>query len=549
MKQTIFTMLLLFFIYLLNIAVYGNETLPYIFLRPVNDGKEQTFLEKDGKKYPLLEEFYSDKVKPVEDILKDGMSALSLRLDRLEKNFILNQMQKEGAKDEESSKIFQEPLYICLIQGGNRPKCGFFLKKGEEITEKTEVFYIEMPPEPKKFEGIFSHEHGHLLDFYLSNYNFPSSPARPVHTISAITDFETAFIEGWGEHFEIMTIDMTKNQEIRDFYNLNDLKGKSYFFYLQDMLTLSQSFKRYLWVKGNLFAFKKNNCLTDGLTGEEFNKNFIYNWMNYSFSGGELKNAQQMLSCEGVASHIFYQMATDKNLMERYRGKDFYRDFFNKEEKFTVSDISPQENMYLKMIYGKYYFFKDYEKEKPSEAGPMFLDFVMKYIELFPEDRDDILQIFCLSTFFTTSLKDGMEIYRKADFNAHMLCYDMEGTSRNFKELYGVIQKNFNEIKNDSSLLYKNVGPPLWIENETFKSVWPGQKMDSISINLNGAEDFELMTLEGMTVKQAEALINYREKAGYFSGIKEIEKTGILTETQVKELFKMRELYLERGKK
>lgn len=298
MKKTI--LIMLFFIFLLNIIVYGNEKPPYIFLQPVYNEKEQIFREKDGKKYPLVEEISGDKVKPIEELLKDGMPALSLRLDRMGKNFILNQMN--GLNEEEASKIFTEPLYICLMKGGNRPKCGFFLKKGDEIIEKTKVFYIEMPPDAYQFEKIFSHEHGHLLDFYISNYSFPSSPARPVHTISAITDFETAFIEGWGEHFEIMTVDMTKNQEIRDFYNLNDMKGKSYFFYLQDMLTLSQTFKRYLWVKGNLFAFKKNNCLTDGLTGEEFNKNFMYNWMNYSFSGGELKNAHQMLSCEGVVA-------------------------------------------------------------------------------------------------------------------------------------------------------------------------------------------------------------------------------------------------------
>jgi hypothetical protein len=287
----------------------------------------------------------------------------------------------------------------------------------------------------------------------------------------------------------------------------------------------------------------------DCLTGEDFNKNFMYNWMNYSFSGGELKNAHQMLCCEGVCSNMFYRMATDKNMTGRYREPDFYRNFLDKEDSFTEKDITPKENIYLKIIYAKYFLFKDYEKEKPFEAGPLFLDFVKKYMELFPEDRDDMLQIFCLSTFFTTSLKDGIEMYRKADFDTHMLCYDMEGTSRNFKELYGVIQKNFNEIKNDSSLLYKNVGPPLWIDNERFKPVCLGQKMDYISINLNGAEDFELMTLEGMTVKQSEALIDCREKAGYFSSIKDIEETGILTETQVRELLNMRELYLKKSKK
>jgi hypothetical protein len=134
-------MTLIFFIFLLNIAVYGNETSTYVFLQPVNDEKGQIFREKEGKKYPVLEEISSDKVNSIEEILKNGMPALSLRLDRMEKNFILNRIQKNGLKDEEASKIFTEPLYICLMKGGNRPKCGFFLKKETKLLKKQRFLY------------------------------------------------------------------------------------------------------------------------------------------------------------------------------------------------------------------------------------------------------------------------------------------------------------------------------------------------------------------------------------------------------------------------
>jgi len=314
----------LLFVFLANYICKAEETPLYVFLQPVCDKEGQVFQVKDNQEYPLLEEipFGREDVQPVNELLASGMPATSLKLDNFTKNFMINQINS-GSEDERGIDIFYEPLYICLIKGGNMPKCGFFLKKENEILDKTKVYYIEMPPDPTAFEKIFSHEHGHLLDAYIMNYEFPYSPERQVHTISSVTDYEVAFLEGWGEHFETVTIDLTGNKELKDYYNLNDLKGKMYFFYLQDMMTIAQSFKRYSWVKGNLFAFKRNNYLVDGLVGEEFEKIFFYNWMNCNFLMGELKNGQQMLSCEGVLSHIFYQLITDENLKNSFEEEKF----------------------------------------------------------------------------------------------------------------------------------------------------------------------------------------------------------------------------------
>ena len=543
-----FLVVIFVFLLIISTAYFSQaEELPYyIFLQPVCDKEGPLSQLKDGRDYPLLEEIppESENIEVIKSLLSGGICRTSLRLDRLVKNFMINQI-RNGVKDERRGEVFSEPLYICLMKGGNRPKCGFFLKREVEILDKTDIYYIEMPPEPLNFEKIFSHEHGHLLDFYIINYSFPYSLERQVHTISAVTDYEIAFLEGWGEHFEAMTVDMSENKEFKDLYNSNDLKGKTYFFYLQDMMTIAQSFKRYSWVKGNLFAFKRNPVLMDGLTEEDFEKNFFYNWMNCNFIMGELKNGQQMLSCEGVLSHIFYQIATDEILKNNFEDEEFYEDFFSDE----VEDISPLENIYLKMLYVKYYQFKDYEKDKPLVAGPLFLDFIKKYIELFPEDKEDLIQIFSLSTFFTTSLKDSQEIYREAYLNSHLITYDMENTYGNFKDLFEATKTRFQKIKDNIPYsLYENTGPVLWIENDKFSLPSFGQVQENFSINLNAAEEFELLTIPGITVDEARNFVEYREKIGYFSHIEDIKKSNILTEEKLGEILRMRELFINKCK-
>ena len=518
----------------------------YRFIEPVCDENGPVFFEKDGRRYPVLQPVQdgNSQIEAISGILIQGMSGTSLRLGSFTKNFMAAQIKKERS-DSRPVEIFAEPLYICLMKGGNRPKQGFFLKTDGETIPKTRCYYIEMPPVPYLFECIFAHENGHLLDSYLIDVDFSYYPQRPAHTTPAVTDFHTAFIEGWGNHFETMTVNATVSQKVKKSYTLDNRKGQYYFAHLQDVWSLSNHFKRYSWIKQNLFAFKRKSRLREGLSGEEKVKNFYYNWMNYSFLGGELKNSQQMLSCEGVCATVFYRMATDKDLQNRYCDKPFYLPFTEEAENFGVERqdvteiISPQENIYLKMNYAKYQQFQDYRQTPQGAAGPLMLDFILKYVELFPEDANDVLLLFVESTFMTSVWPDARTFYYEGDAVAHLTMYDQNMLTDSVKAMMARLKNTMAEIKSNPRLIARGVGPALWIENDRFFVPMMGEQFH-LSINLNAAEDFEFMTLPGVTREQAQKLIKYREARGYFRTLLDVKHADVLTSGQYGELVRMR---------
>lgn len=72
------------------------------------------------------------------------------------------------------------------------------------------------------------------------------------------------------------------------------------------------------------------------------------------FDKTRLKNAQQMLSCEGVLATLFYRINTNKILQDNYLEESFYNQFLlgpipegtEPKEFFT-----PKENVFLKNFY------------------------------------------------------------------------------------------------------------------------------------------------------------------------------------------------------
>ena len=539
MRMLVFCILAIWLILVAPVCVWAAP--PYRLVEPVFDENGSVFIEKDGRRYPVLQPIPASdsQVADISSILVQGMSETSLRLGDFTKNFMVVRINNRY-QDSRPAEIFTEPLYICLMKGGNRPKQGFYLQTDGQTIPKTQCYYIEMPPVPFLFECIFAHENGHLIDAYLMDVVFGYHPQRPVHTTPAVTDFRTAFSEGWGNHFETMTVNATVSHDVKKSYTLDDRKGQYYFTHLQDVWSLSNHFKRYSWIKQNLFAFKRQSRLRDGLTGEEKVKNFYYNWMNYSFLGGELKNIQQMLSCEGVCATIFYRMATDEDLQNRYRDKAFYRPFTGEVENRDIRKvISPQENIYLKMNFAKYQQFQEYRQTSQVTSGPLMLDFILKYVELFPEDADDVLLLFAESTYLTSVWPDALRFYRDADAVAHLTMYDRNLLTASIKAMMTRLKSTMAEIKVKPYLIARGVGPALWIENDRFIITMMGHEFH-LSINLNAAEDFELMTLPGVTHKQVQKLIEYRDGRGYFRTLLDVKRADALTAGQYAELVRMR---------
>ncbi|MFC1744419.1 ComEA family DNA-binding protein [Candidatus Riflebacteria bacterium] len=521
---------------------------PFVFLQQEKIEKKPATKTKDGQNYPILQvmDIRSPEAISMAGLLFSGMSRISLRLGQFTKNFIYKQIIKKD--DLRGEEVFLEPLYIYVKQGGNRPKRGFYLENNDSLIDKTGAYYIELFPQLELFESIFAHENGHLIHHYLSEFYFKYSPNRFYHTLPAITDYKVAFNEGWGEHFEVMVADMTKNRKVKSFYEPIEMKGRAYFFQLQDFMNLAQKFKRFSWVKQNLFAFKRRSYFNLQFKDDVRVKSYFYNWVNPDFQLGRLKNAQQMLSCEGLISTLFYRIVTDTSLQNRYRDKKFYAQFFIKEQKKPVKEIiSPIENIYLKLIYAKYNLFKELQAKDYTLPIPLMLELVKKYVKLFPEDANDILLHFCENTFFTTVWDSALPYYQNCDSAARLVLYDMKNARVTFKNLVKKITQGLKEIRQSPEKLGQYVGRPLWIENDKFvKATEKDSAAKIISINLNAAEDFELITIPGFTIEVAQEFVNYRDRHGPFKSIEHIKESKLLKQGQFLELKRMQELFFQK---
>lgn len=521
---------------------FGAEPPGYVFVRAVVDSAGPVFIAKDGRKYPLLEKIETADTASAEiaKLLDAGMPKISLGLGQYAKKFMHSAITSGAAKG--TAEVYLEPLYIHVKKGGNMPQCGFFLRENGRDADKTQAYYIEMPPDPTQFETIFAHENGHLIDYYLGDLEFRKRPVRFVHTAPAVTDYLTAYVEGWGIHFETLTADLTANAAARAMYTFDGAKGNAYFIHAQDPMNLAHKSKRYFWVKSNLFAFQRVYRACPGETAENSVRNFVYNWMSADYDSGAVRNAQQMLSSEGVAATFFYRLVCDPAVQKRYRDREFYAPFLSGDAApDPAARFTPLENAYLKIIFAKHELLKNYAKDKLESGGPLLFDFAAQYARSFPEDSKDVLTHFYMTTYFTTVLDDASALYRNLDCGAHFTLFDPALPKAAVQEAFNRIQGVLTSAAT-AEVSARCLGEPLWIQNDRFDLGEKDSPM-TLSINLNAAEKFELLTLPGVDAPAAERFLARREKSIFFKSIDEIAGTGVFSAPTIGDLKRMKTLY------
>ncbi len=547
MKKFIILLLLFSCLNFIDISICSaEEDQDHAFITQVIETTGPVFISKGNMKYPLMERVEKLDTRSVEitKLLESGISKTSMKLGKYAKNFMHYQII--NGKNDLTAEIYLQPLFIFLKKGGNRPKQGFFLKGKDENIDMTFCHYIEMPPDPVQFETLFAHENGHLIDYYLGKIDFKDQPARFVHTAPAVTDYLTAYIEGWGIHFETMMVEATQSDQARSLYTLDHVKDNAYFIHIQDLMGIAHKSKRYSWVKGNLFAFQRAYKPYNAGTAEALIKNYVYNWMNSDHDSGKIKNAQQMLSSEGVAATFFYRLINDPDIQKRYQNKNFYVPFLNATpDKEPAEIFTPLENAYLKVIYAKYMLIEDYKKAKNELYRPLLLDFSLQYIKVFPEDASDFLTHFYMTTYFTTAIKDSLALYNKVDGSSHFTMYDPEQASNVLMKTFEELQAFMKEVKAEKEIISKYLGEPLWIQNDKFDL---GEKDSpyTLSLNLNSAEKFELMTIPGMTEELADKYLVQRESSVFFSCLNEMIEKKIFGDEMNNELKRMHDLFGKR---
>jgi competence ComEA-like helix-hairpin-helix protein len=369
------------------------------------------------------------------------------------------------------SNLKDKDFYLAFKKGsGCYGSVGFYLKKDGKLYDKTKSPYIELSPEQlsnncsklQSITQIFPHEMGHVLYGITAgqNKNIDQNTVD-VHYSNIVTEYSTAFNEGFGEHFEVISRTYEENKEIKDgiYDDMKRIKGDIYG-------RVNRTNRDFIFPLR--FDFYRETCMLwqsqyEGLKRDEFALN----------GDGKYKSS----------SHDF--MDSEKSVL--YRNMGFYQDKSKKRTlEQSLSTEAINSNFFVKLIttgnetldekYSK--VFNIFSKYVNKDDKPQLIQFVSGYIKEYPEDKDRVLNIFKESTGYDFTEEVGSEIWIVS-----------EG-------------KHSNMIMDQ----FAGINFPMYV------------------FNINTCEKEDLLKLKGISKSDAEKVIAYRDKNGCFKDVKEFEK-------------------------
>ena len=381
---------------------------PCEVLVPVLDSQQSvvTATTAEGKPYPVFRVAAESKlVNQVRHELETSFAQQVLKLDRYARNLALGRRQTAGAAAEEA---LSAPMYLLMsTEEGGYARFGFWL---EDATGKRRLVlagYVDLVVRDDSvdgggFEEIFSHELGHLITKTLIG-GVPCGPAQKMHQSMTVTDYPTAFYEGYAEHFQPLARDATTNTAVRKMMDGRGATDLELFW-----LSAADGQLRSDGVKRNWFIHRKPIPALALDANPDLYRLFIDDETSTTFLPTELKNGQEMMASEGVIATLFYRMVNDHRLGQSYREPAFYRAFVGQPVETPQEAVTPYENVNLKL-------FAAMEKlRRPTRTGPPIIELVNEYARLFPDEAKRIYELFIETTWGATAWQIATALQRAA---------------------------------------------------------------------------------------------------------------------------------------
>lgn len=365
--------------------------------------------------------------------------------------------------------------------------------------------------EASGIEDIFAHELSHM---WLSNmgFDFELSSSNKFHTCTAITDRYLAFSEGFAEHLEIVTKEMRT-------HNTQEIELWDHAFDVDAWLCIRDSQLRVHAVKNNRFIYQTAIPYEEDFdTYEHLHMAHI---TSSAFTPEKLKNGLQMMSCEGVIASFFYQLYKKEIFKNSTISQQIYDGF-----GIEFSRISPIINLYIKILY----VISRIDLKKET----LMTDFVKAYGECFPEEREEVINVFTKVTHFSTV------DYRAKELFGHMYRVGRRGNIEELKrELnnLNIIKNNLNaSILNGEIELDAAIYSSIWIEGdkEITPIPWEVDKKEKYYFDINAATEVDFYSFNNLSFEQCCKLVSIRESIKGFLNIEEfnnkISEVKIMTD-------------------
>jgi hypothetical protein len=362
-------------------------------------------------------------------------------------------------------------LYLSLEDGG-------FARRGFWLIEKGARRYVDEPfidivvdeasIADGAFEELFAHEMGHVFLRRLLP-KLPYGYSRTPHSSLAVTDYPTAFDEGFAIHFQGLARRLTVNAGLRDQeLGLAPKPFLSYWASHLDRATRNEGMRRNWFVQAQL---------APGVA---------------LFDATRLKNANQMLASEGVIATLFYRWWVP-GAGERQALLDRYGRTFTAIAKLNERELHPD--------------------------APVFLDFVDAYTTQFPSERDAVLDLIVDATYGATT--GGASARETETLAAHGQRGDMQAFVGGLARARQTLADTRAQVRRSSAALRAGLAPNLWLLGASSSTLQP-------SVNLNTAELEELLQLPGLDRTSAERALSSRRETGLFRDLRDfISRSGV----------------------
>ncbi|TSA35825.1 MAG: hypothetical protein D4R64_08925 [Porphyromonadaceae bacterium] len=415
-------------------------------------------------------------------------------------------------------------LFLSKNEGGF-PRTGIWLTdiEGKEI-HYPDLAFVDLVLDKNRIAqgdlSIYTHELGHvmmglILGGTLEKLKLDRSPKQ--HVSMGVTDYLTAFNEGWGVHFQRLAYDQTEKYRKAFDDKLTPDRSMSLVWHsgMDEYLRLN-------YVKDNGYIYEKliqAGTMTDSLEPEQ---RILLDHTSPAFDHTRIKNAQQMLSCEGVLATLFYQINIDQKLALNYLNTDFYTPFLVKPIPAGISPeqiFSPIENMMIKN-------FQVWNQMKNlTITGSPLIPWIEEWCRQFPDDRDEILKQFIQLTKGVTVSPELARLTEKINYLGQIGEYQEFKSS--LPQYQDLVKKLVESCKSDIESLGANIGPELWVRSKSVKirrALWMPEPKTPLAVNLNTASLPEIEAF--MDKSKAWEFIQKRREIGYFTSLEQVKQLG-----------------------
>ncbi|MDP2872061.1 MAG: helix-hairpin-helix domain-containing protein [Bacillota bacterium] len=438
----------------------------------------------------------------------------------------------------------------CFFTGADDPRAGrgFQLLDRDGTTEvMPDVPYTLLTTHGNPFpaletESILLHEYGHTMMNALLGAGYMHALGQPytrMHLATTTTDYLTAYLEGWGIHFEPLTVDMSPTPGIEGFARF-DASPVSHF------VCRAERMARLVQVPANGFIYQPVAARHLAGCPKPAAERLAYEATHGVFDAGRLRSPQSMLSCEGVVASLFYRWLGDEATRNTYAAPEFYREFFPngyrvERPKRPEALFTPLENAYLKVGAAMY------EAARVQADLPPVVSLISSYGAMFPAEKEQVYRLFLENTAYVTASPSSREIFAKLHSCGRLA--QIPSLQSLMKEWQAMARQTLQSALAGGPLretLIPLVGPELWVVHPEVKvaaAYWLPAPGSPLSFNLNTCMGEELMTVPGMTWDMAERILAARDRLGLFESVCHLASAAALPTRVAAELERMRDAF------